>query len=848
MAGNTLTTKAVVIGQDRLTGPLQKMANRVSGIQAQMMRSQQAMARTARNLGGAGSIAGLGATAAASSFLRSQFDIEKAMNRARAIVPDQENFVALAEKQRQLAQKYPATILDLANASIEMGQASLKASTQINLMEPAIRGAMAAGTDIPTVAKGVTDVIMGLGLAFKTAKEQSASFDKINNLLAAGSISANQPYEDFLATMQKIAPVAAAVGASAHDITVLGGALANAGIKGAKAGTALRTLFVRPLSPTKKALGLLQKYNINLDDFIEKSNKIGNAGKLRNFLQTTTGLDIKPLEADLQKIISDPRLAGNTTAMAQKLTGKIVEDLGAAGTENAPKIATAVADFVKSGFQRLRLVELFKELGDKNASVALFKELFGLRHIEKAQALVNQVRTGALSELDQKLRHNNRVDGLGRDAVTRISEDQMSGYYGAMTRFSSSLKNLFRTVAKSGVLDELTKIADNLREFTNSLSSSNPAMLKWVGLSVVFVGALAPLGFAIAGVTAAISPFVGALALLAGGAARIASLTAAAAAALPVLRKLPAALMGVGAAATSSGAWVAMLGRLRTALMFTGVGGAIVAVLANLREIGSYIQGLGSGMLKGWSDQIIEDGGGNVVGVVEGLGSKLQRLSETIFGKSNSADLAKWFNSGKSAGEQFMGLLGKIVDLINRAVKGLQDMVREVVKAVTEASKALGLTPQTPEERRQSIQQSTPGNQTKTFVEKVQAQSSKGTGLGFHEKLAIRRIEMDLKRQPTVIRAQRAPRDLPKLQTLPTVSSKTRSTPMDANSGTRQVQITNTVPVTNTQPLKLDGRINSNVNVTVQGGGNANATSSGNIKGPANAIPVVKSNNSRTGS
>ena len=50
-----------------------------------------------------------------------------------------------------------------------------------------------------TVAKGVTDVAMGLGMAWKTSEQKAASFAKVNDVLAVAASSACFPRETLIA-------------------------------------------------------------------------------------------------------------------------------------------------------------------------------------------------------------------------------------------------------------------------------------------------------------------------------------------------------------------------------------------------------------------------------------------------------------------------------------------------------------------------------------------------------------------------------------------------------------------------------------------------------------------------
>ena len=67
-------------------------------------------------------------------------------------------------------------------------------------------------------------------------------------------------------TFQYVAPVAGAFGYTIEDVAVATGLMANAGIKGQKAGTAMRTMLTNLAKPTKQMRGYMEALSISLVD------------------------------------------------------------------------------------------------------------------------------------------------------------------------------------------------------------------------------------------------------------------------------------------------------------------------------------------------------------------------------------------------------------------------------------------------------------------------------------------------------------------------------------------------------------------------------------------------------
>ena len=115
------------------------------------------------------------------------------------------------------------------------------------VLRATVAGAVAAGQKIKTVGQGVTDVVMGLGIALT-----NSNFEKINDILTAAAPSYSQDYTDFLAGLAKTAPIARMLGLDIEHLTGMLGILADANFKSAKGGTALRTSMINLAAPTQK--------------------------------------------------------------------------------------------------------------------------------------------------------------------------------------------------------------------------------------------------------------------------------------------------------------------------------------------------------------------------------------------------------------------------------------------------------------------------------------------------------------------------------------------------------------------------------------------------------------------
>ena len=137
--------------------------------------------------------------------------------------------------------------------------------------------AAASGEDLASVSDIVTDSLTAFGLS-------AAEAGHFADLLAAASANSNTNVAMLGEAFKYCAPVAGALGYEVEHVTAALGLMANAGIKGSAAGTALRTLMTNLAKPTKSARAAIEELGVSMDD------GSGNALSLRDVLvQLRTG-------------------------------------------------------------------------------------------------------------------------------------------------------------------------------------------------------------------------------------------------------------------------------------------------------------------------------------------------------------------------------------------------------------------------------------------------------------------------------------------------------------------------------------------------------------------------------
>ncbi len=177
-------------------------------------------------------VVGLGTAA-----VKTAADFDSAMSQVAAVSgATGSEFDALRDKAREMGSKTKFSASEAAEAMNYMAMAGWKTEDMLSGIEGVMNLAAASGEDLATTSDIVTDALTAFGLS----AQDSGHFADI---LAAASSNANTNVSMMGETFKYCAPIAGALGFSAEDTAEAIGLMANSGIKGSQAGTALRTIM-----------------------------------------------------------------------------------------------------------------------------------------------------------------------------------------------------------------------------------------------------------------------------------------------------------------------------------------------------------------------------------------------------------------------------------------------------------------------------------------------------------------------------------------------------------------------------------------------------------------------------
>ena len=198
-------------------------------------------------------IVGVGAAA-----VKTATDFEAGMSEVKAISgATGSEFDALRDKAIEMGAETKFSASDSADAFKYMAMAGWDASQMMDGIAGIMDLAAASGEDLATTSDIVTDALTAFGL-------QASDSAHFADVLAQASSKSNTNVGLMGETFKYVAPVAGALGYSIEDTAVAIGLMANSGIKGSQAGTALRSTITRLAKPVGEAEDAVEKLGISI--------------------------------------------------------------------------------------------------------------------------------------------------------------------------------------------------------------------------------------------------------------------------------------------------------------------------------------------------------------------------------------------------------------------------------------------------------------------------------------------------------------------------------------------------------------------------------------------------------
>lgn len=250
----------------------------IGGIKAQMNKLK-GFATTA--------LAGLGIANFGKSMIEAGKNFESGMARVKAVTNATEaQMKMMSDEAERLGATTKYSASQAAGALENLTRNGLKAEQATKALSKTLQLAQANSMELADAADLATNVMNGFGLTVD-------QLTRVNdNLSSTASHSATNALElgDAIKT---VAPLANNCGISIEEVSAALGTLANVGIKGSDAGTALKQVLIGLSSETPKGAKAMAKYGLNINQATIAAD--GLSGTLKKLAESGIGQDNQAL-------------------------------------------------------------------------------------------------------------------------------------------------------------------------------------------------------------------------------------------------------------------------------------------------------------------------------------------------------------------------------------------------------------------------------------------------------------------------------------------------------------------------------------------------------------------------
>lgn len=311
-----------------IKGQLQALQGKVTTAYVDVKQRGQKIGEGVKKTGQAladngGTIAATGAAMVAPLALpiSTAMDFEAAMSKVKAITNStDEDMARLTQTARDLGANTQYSATEAAQAMSYLGMAGWKTEQIIAGMPGLLDLAAASGEDLARVSDIVSDDLT----AFHMSADQAAH---MADVMAAASTNANTNVSMMGETFKYAGGIAGSLGYSLEDVALATGLMANAGIKGEMAGTALRSIMTRLVTPTGEASLALEEVGFSA------KNADGSIKSFRD--------QLKALRSTMQNMTDAQKAEfAQTVAGTEAMTGFL--DVINASDEDFAKMTNAV--------------------------------------------------------------------------------------------------------------------------------------------------------------------------------------------------------------------------------------------------------------------------------------------------------------------------------------------------------------------------------------------------------------------------------------------------------------------------------------------------------------------------
>lgn len=442
----------------------------------QNRKQLQSFSNTAKNLSSVINALGVGFSAVAIvNGLKSAIGVisnfEASMSEVKAITgATGKEFQGLTNDALRLGSSTKFTATEVSKLQVAYGRLGFTTKEILAATEATLALAAATGEDLAKSADVAGSTVRGFGL-------DASETQRVVDVMASSFNKTALGLENFTESMKYVAPIANAANVSVEETTALLGVLADSGIRGSQAGTALRKIFgdlSKDGRPVQERLAELGKRGVSLADSFDevgrtaqtallvltkntdKTNELthafrnanGEAAQMSRIMQDNLTGDVTKLTSAFEGLLLTIGKTDSLRGMTQALT-KILNLLQ--GNENIDSIFNALTESIRSNTStfdqyKQQLIDIRKETG-RAFDVGIVAELaedFKLTDEQagRLRATIDEINSN-LSFQEQAIKQFNEF--ASRNGYTDLSK--------AADDYKQSLYNLIlaQQIQKSGL-------------------------------------------------------------------------------------------------------------------------------------------------------------------------------------------------------------------------------------------------------------------------------------------------------------------------------------------------------------------------------------------------------------
>ncbi|WP_342361900.1 phage tail tape measure protein [Terrarubrum flagellatum] len=398
--------------------------------------------------------------------------------------------------------------LQVIEAQTSLAQRGVKKDFIRPFVGEAANYASAMNTTLDEAAKTLEGIIFGTGKHIEDANEAMATMRRIVDQSVKLAKIGGLDDEDIKQYFKLGGMPGSGAGLSDETLGALGALMRRSNIRGDEAGTAVRTMAGKLVSPTGKGIMALNAMGIDYSKFTRMPGGM-SADNFEGAYRQKFGKAISPdARAKIQEAMADPEKVGDRSEFISAVTEALSNDFaktkkGEMSAVDRKAIARVAEQFHRMSVESVDSEGLLRAISEANPTLAQLNAFFTDKQGGRARAALR----------DPKLLQDyvNQLRGAPEGFAAKIAEERMGGFAGALARAEGSILNFQTAVGRAN--DEwMTGAVSKFASFTQHVAELDAGTIRF-GTYLAGAGAAA-LAFAgtlgTARVMATIGTFTGA--------------------------------------------------------------------------------------------------------------------------------------------------------------------------------------------------------------------------------------------------------------------------------------------------------------------------------------------------